>query len=268
MNQWLMIHVMKTAGTSLRYYLEHTVPGSVFPKQHELVSESYGERYLFADEFLGRAARDSRLFLERRFFFGHFHFELVDRLPESFRTAVFLRDPVGRALSMINHKRRVSAKEYGRSSVSDMLENSSFMASQIRDYQAKVFAIRDGSVSPNDPYPMNEARFQYALENLKRCDFIGIMENMRASLCLFEKMAGVEFRGRIPRMNVSYQPVPIRLMKAAFRRTFRPPRFDSRAALSAVELRGIEEAVQYDTRLYSEAVRLNQDNLRAHGLTH
>ncbi len=201
-NPWLVIHIMKTAGTSLRRFLGSKYPGKIYPTEHEL--DQTKKEYLKTTPFLQLILSQPNLLKERQFVFGHFPAILTDLMPMPVRTATFLRDPVTRTISMIHHQHRYRAKR-GVAEVSDLelLRDEKFVAHHIQNYQTKVFSIDDIGVDPNHPRAVSRADLDRAVERLERFDFIGLTERIDDSIKLFMSEIGETEIAAFPHMNRS-----------------------------------------------------------------
>jgi hypothetical protein len=192
MERWLFIHIMKTAGTSFRSLIESDLGGTVYPTRAEL-RQQRNEWYLPAPELLEQVA-DGRIDLAgRRVLCGHYASRLADALPGRWRSVIFLRDPVKRALSMIAHRHKMSQNRFLRfrgPRIADYLKDDAFIGRQITNYQTKVLAM-DALDDVNRPYEVDDAAFERAREALFATDVVGLAEHFSESVRLFEQLSGL-----------------------------------------------------------------------------
>lgn len=127
----------------------------------------------------------------KRFIFGHNSFAMVEMLPAPISTAVVLRDPIQRSLSMIHHRKRVDPENFGELSEIEILENEWFVSRQIRDYQTKVFAIDDVQIKPNDPFAVDNSGFERACNRLDQISLIGLTEFMPNTIDQINENCGI-----------------------------------------------------------------------------
>lgn len=211
MDQWLFVHVMKTAGTSFRLMLEEQLAREIYPTREELAAQR-GRWYLHAPELLARVA-DGRLDLHRRrFVCGHYSVNLRDRLPGTWRTVVFLREPVARTLSMIGHRQRNAGffrRRIVPMSVADWLKKDAFIRNQVENYQTKVLSA-DALANVNKRTLIDKEAFEVAAKNVESVDFIGLTEYFNESISAFNDISGMNFsavphanrgKGRKPTVN-------------------------------------------------------------------
>ena len=232
MDQWLFVHVMKTAGTSFRLMLEEQLAREIYPTREELAAQR-GRWYLHAPELLARVA-DGRLDLgRRRFVCGHYSVNLRDRLPGTWRTAIFLREPVARTLSMIRHRQRNAGffrRRIVPESIADWLKKDIFVRNQVENYQTKVLSI-DALANVNKRATIDKEMFEKAANNVETIDFIGLTENFNDSISVFNDISGMNF-STVPHAN---------------RGKARGP------AVSDQDIEAIRRLVPYDLELYERA---------------
>lgn len=193
MDHWAFVHIMKTAGTSFRKMLEETPEISIYPTRDELAAH-VRRRYLHVDDLLAKIESGGLDVSKRQFLCGHFPASFPERLPGTWRTVTFLRDPVRRTLSMIAHNHRQSGrlKRFFKPNVSKFLANEKYVESQIRDYQTKIFALPPtGNV--NGPFAIDDAAFERAKTRLLETDFVGLTEQFAQSIALFQTLSGQRF---------------------------------------------------------------------------
>lgn len=191
-----VVHVQRTGGTSLRWALEAACGAeAVFPSQAELDARP-GGRYEPASALLERwpEVRD------HRFLVGHYLAAVADRLPGSYRTATFLRDPVARSLSIV----RLRSRESGRP-VADLLADDDFLVGHVADLQTRIFGSTptDGMVRPQESAPADDAMLERACARLETFDFVGWTEDFAASIARFDRTFGTRLQRRIRTENAS-----------------------------------------------------------------
>ncbi len=262
MERWLVIHIMKTAGTSLRQALLAADPARVYPLNPDMRRVGRNLFYHHAPEVLADLSARPELAAERQVFFGHFPAVIRDHLPFPVKTAVFLRDPLARSVSMINHRRRALPRGQRQRPDRAFLTDPAFLAREIRDYQTKVFAIDDVAVTPEATAELDEAAFARALARLEACEFVGITEEMERSMALLRAVSGLPLPEELPRENVAatrrsrLQRVPILGRYVGFS-VSRP------SGLTPEDRAVILRETALDRRLYAAATRLFEDRAAA-----
>jgi hypothetical protein len=231
MDHWLFVHVMKTAGTSFRLMLEEQLAQEIYPTREELAAQR-GRWYLRAPELLARVA-DGRLDLgRRRFVCGHYPVNLRDLLPGSWRTVIFLREPVARTLSMIGHRQRNAGffrRRIAPEGIADWLKKDTFVRGVVENYQTKVLSI-GGSENVNKPVKSDKEMLEQAFETIDSVDFVGLTEYFNDSISVFNDISGMNF-STIPHAN----------------------RAKGRSAVSDQDIEAIRRLVPYDLELYERA---------------
>lgn len=236
------LHIMKTAGTSMRLMLERRLREEMYPWRRD-IKQNHRHQYLPNADLVERFREEDKRWPRRRVIIGHYPYVLAAEVfPKPF-IATFLRDPVKRTLSIIAHRRRKSP-EFADCSITEILQHRPFVEGQVLNYQTRVFAINDPMVHVNARGTTSEADCQRALERLARTGFVGLTERFEESLALFHKRTGIRFHERPRKDNVS-QPLQA----------------------SAEELAMIESLVEHDQRLYQAATERFERHLQATGLS-
>ncbi len=173
----LVIHVMKTAGTSLRKMLEERLcMDAVYPSSRDLAETRRG--WYPGPAALLERDRDGRA-RGARVLVGHIPYVLSEHLePRPFVTAV-LREPVARTVSILEHRRRRTPSRRDQT-YRELLEDEMLVELQIRDYQTKMFAfdsLDECSRTVHVPLEMHGARFERALARLQATDLVGLTED-------------------------------------------------------------------------------------------
>lgn len=197
MDKWLFIHVMKTAGTSFRHLLEKEYHQEVYPTAQDLRSQP-NRHYYQGHDLLDRISAGMLSAQERRFICGHYTFAMTERFPDR-RTAVFLRDPVTRTVSMLAHRRRHSP-DFAALSVLEMLAIQPFRSRQIENYQTKVLGA-SSILDANSSMDVDQSVLKKAKDRIKQLDFLGLSEHFSDSLRLFERVSDTSFTEKSLHVN-------------------------------------------------------------------
>lgn len=187
----VILHVMKTAGTSLRRVLQDRLgPGGVYPSDEDLAAlpehEYLGPRDLLEADQQGRTG-------PARVLIGHLPYVVVDGFTSRPVTAAVLRDPLARTISMMEHRRRSGA--LAEATYEELLDHDEFVANQIRDYQTKVFAFDSVDECPdgvNVPLEIDDGRFGRALRRLDSVDILGLTEDLDSFLSRLGEAVGLD----------------------------------------------------------------------------
>jgi hypothetical protein len=210
--RFLFLHVMKTAGGTLRRQIEAN-----FEREQVYPCEGVDKDMLAANtslEYLTglSASRRARI----RVFTGHFPFMAVELLGADLTTITILRDPVERTLSYLRQRKRNDDVRHALS-LEEIYEDPALFPSLIRDHQSKLFSltVSDEPLSFGHVMDVDASRVELAKRNLERVDVIGIQDRFDELLDELEQRFGWR-RVPVPRQNVdsgARQAVP-----ASFRR--------------------------------------------------
>ena len=172
----LVIHIAKTAGTSLRRMLEDEYgPRLVYPGDFHLRYLPNGW-YPLGSEML----RDYAKLPPHNVLVGHFTAAMADMLPRPYQTAIFLREPIQRSLSMLGQFSRTM-----KIRVPALLEDPQFMADNITDFQTRILGA-DGVCDPHQVEVVDDAVLKRALARLETLDFVGLTERFAESCAVFD----------------------------------------------------------------------------------
>lgn len=189
----LFIHVMKTAGTSLRRMLQDSLGmDAIYPSDHDL--EGLPNGYYLSERDIVEQYHTLR---PHRVLVGHFVAVLSDRLPRKHREFTFLREPLQRSLSMLRFTSQIRGI-----TPAELIADEKFMAKAICDYQTRMFGAGDIH-GPARRKPADDATLDRAIERLSRLDFLGLTERFEESCHLFDRIFGTEVAGLARRENVS-----------------------------------------------------------------
>lgn len=227
MDRWLLIDVMHTGGAALRGLLETKLDGGLYPTREEIAAGAYGW-YAPAPELLNQV-EDGRVDLRnRRVLCGNYAVRFAEHLPGTWKTAIFLSDPVERTLELLAKMARREKRAKNLWRVQHDLDNEEFVETQIRNYQTKILAMH-GTSNVNTVYRVGPEAFERAKAALEALPVVGISEDFARSVALFERESGIALG-------------PVSAPPAA-----------PRVAASEADLARIRDLVAYDIELYALA---------------
>jgi hypothetical protein len=162
--RYAMLHIPKTAGTTLRTILSRAFPEDVFPAAHELEANQ-GNYPRFG------ALRDQLdLVTPRRFVMGHYTLpQLLELFPDR-AIITCLRDPFARSVSVIGHFWR----SYGVPPEA-FLKDTQLVTNQILNQQIR-FLAPSRFTNAKWTIEYSESLVDEALRNLERVKIVGIQE--------------------------------------------------------------------------------------------
>jgi hypothetical protein len=191
----LVIHIAKTAGTSLRRMLQEEYgPRLVYPGDWHLERLPHGW-YPLGSEML----RDHANLPPHNVLIGHFTAAMADMLPRRYQTATFLREPIQRSLSMLGHFSRTLNVP-----VPALIEDPAFMAANIADFQTRILGA-DGVCDPHQVDVVDDAVLARAVTRLETLNFVGLTERFAESCAVFDRRFRTHISKRIRREAV-YRP--------------------------------------------------------------
>jgi len=181
------IHIPKTCGTSFRFMLYNQFPqNQIYPNMSDL--RESGGKYLKFKEIISKKEdiQDST-----HLFMGHYPFQGGNKIftkPINYLT--FLRDPVKRTISNIQHLQRIKP-EYKNDSISEIFEEEHLSQ---KDLQTRFLS--------DSPFkkPTHIDRLEESKKNLEKIKFIGIAERFEESIELIEHTFNWKL-GEILRLN-------------------------------------------------------------------
>ena len=179
----LVIHIAKTAGTSLRIMLENEYGARFIYPGRLYLKNSPNQWYPSGSEMLENYSK----LPFHRVLVGHFTAAMADLLPRPYQTATFLREPIQRSLSMIAHFSRIL-----NVSAPSLIEDPQFMSANIADYQTRVLGA-DRVCEPGQVKVFDENVLNRAITRLETLDFVGLTERFDESCQRFDR----RFRTRI-----------------------------------------------------------------------
>ncbi|MBN2524943.1 MAG: hypothetical protein JXR76_01030 [Deltaproteobacteria bacterium] len=131
---------------------------------------------------------------------GHYPFSLSEQLP-NYKTATFLREPIARAISLIEHRKRCAPRLRNLTYEQIINREKEFVSKQLLNYQTKVMSMTLGDVNAVAG-PIVESALTEAAKNMQRLDFLGITDQFQQSCAIFDHQFGTQLSQRISRQNV------------------------------------------------------------------
>ena len=172
-----LLHIPKTAGTSLRVAFETSLGSqAVFPSAEYL--HRRGGKYLNGNEIeLALAGASPGVKLVQ----GHFSAGEIFRLAPHANVITVLRKPVDRVISLMKH---MQARHGINASFEDMIQPGGAAAGPARNQQTRLLSLLDAGA------PMDE-HLDSAKEQLARFAVVGLTERYPETLALCESLLGV-----------------------------------------------------------------------------
>jgi hypothetical protein len=175
MDKLLFVHIPKTAGTSLRLFLESQVGGNVYPDAQELAADGriYQHWPLFVAKF--RSARLVR---------GHLPYhQLITLYSHKPFTMTVLRHPLRRAISELLHHKRLGTEGTKALSLDEMVLSH-------REYYKPQWHYLGATPDA-------------ALANLAQFDWVGVQEHFEGGLQQLTRLLGCPMPARPPKVNAT-----------------------------------------------------------------
>ena len=159
--RYVVMHIPKTAGTTLRKILSEAFPGDVFPSAGSVTANN-GEYPRFTE------LQNQRKLVDRhRFVMGHYRLPQLLRLFPDRQIIACLREPFARSVSVIGHFWRVHGIP-----PEAFLKDARLVSNQSADQQTRFLAGQPADWAGGQ----SEALVKQALQNLERVKILGIQE--------------------------------------------------------------------------------------------
>jgi hypothetical protein len=185
----LFIHMPKTAGTSLRRMLQSSLGmHAVYPSDKDL-ARRVDRQYPWQAEILENYSSLRRYFVLA----GHFLAAFADQLPVRHRTAVFLRCPVQRSLSLLAHFSKTTGRPPHQ-----LIDDQEIVERHIRNFQTRILGSTDDT-------PTAECAgrvLDHALAKINEFTFVGLTERFQDSCAVFDATFGTTVCQGIRKENV------------------------------------------------------------------
>ncbi|NNE56936.1 MAG: sulfotransferase family 2 domain-containing protein [Hellea sp.] len=203
-NRYFVVHLQKTAGTTLRNRLRKTFrPVQIYPHSQD------GPNILGAIISLSHLERQWKKRGEQiRLIAGHFPLSTTNVLGADFTTMSVLRPPLDRTLSYLRHQREVVATDMNKS-FEEIYDDPARFHSIIRNHMTRMFGMSVKQMRLNDGVYGNIPDSQWLLERAKKgvesLDFVGLQPEFEtfwqelSENCGFDKEAAVNSNATKPK---------------------------------------------------------------------
>lgn len=234
----LFLHIPKTAGTSLRAFLEGLYP------------EPYCHKGWFTDSLLMLPPWE---LAEKYFIAGHYPASILGWLPHNrYRIITFAREPIARSLSHFNHLKTASdafmhyaardsdlgsflSRDDGLYELANIQTRFLGALDLDSDYYPNLSNISKADADAVISGPHIEKLFQRAIDFLEKCDVVGIVEQMQDSMLSLASSLGLSSQASLGHSNRGILNKP---------------------AISDDSLKILREINSFDLKLYDEAKRI------------
>jgi len=175
--QYFFMHIPKTGGTTFRKILTNHFPEQCYyPTKDDLI-ENDGKYYPQLE-----IIKNHSLLLQKTLLIGHFNLEMINYLRKSVRTMTFIREPVSRVLSHVNHLMTTNPNFKGLTP-EDIVDIS---GDRIINLQLKMLGWN------------NSESLDTVIENLEKFDFVGLTENFNESINLVNGKFNWKLKNTVP----------------------------------------------------------------------
>jgi hypothetical protein len=191
-----LIHSPRTGGTALREMLTDEFGEDRVTRSHQNVAvekkESYKDfEFLLGEKGVQAASKNAVLV-------GHFPAQVKDELDFEHYSAIFVREPIARSISML----RKEVKDKGLS-IDELISDTYFMDEYIKDAQCRILSAPASLESGSGIFDVNESMLELAKSKLKEFDFIGLYENYNESIRHFDSTFKTSLQSRMEKVNES-----------------------------------------------------------------
>ena len=192
----ILVHSPRTGGTALREMLTDEFGEDRVTRSHQNVAvekkESYKDfEFLLGEKGVQAASKNAVLV-------GHFPAQVKDELDFEHYSAIFVREPIARSISML----RKEVKDKGLS-IDELISDTYFMDEYIKDAQCRILSAPASLESGSGIFDVNESMLELAKSKLKEFDFIGLYENYNESIRHFDSTFKTSLQSRMEKVNES-----------------------------------------------------------------
>jgi hypothetical protein len=191
-----LVHSPRTGGTALREMLTDEFGEDRVTRSHQNVAVEKKESYKDFEFLLGekgvQAASKNVVLV------GHFPAKVKDELDFEHYSAIFVREPISRSISML----RKESKDQGLS-IEELFSDSYFMDEYIKDAQCRILTAPASLEAGSGIFDVNESMLEDAKSKLREFDFIGLYEDYEESIRYFDSTFKTSLLSRMNKVNES-----------------------------------------------------------------
>lgn len=143
--RYFLVHLQKTAGTSLRDRLRnHFTESEIYPNRDD--GRDKGHSVISVSHLLQQWERRGQ---EIRLLSGHFPLSAIDLIDAEFRTISVLRPPVERTLSYLRHQRALDPEKRD-APLEEIYDDPFLFRGLIRNHMTRTFSLGSDELGPGD----------------------------------------------------------------------------------------------------------------------
>jgi hypothetical protein len=196
-SRYLMLHIPKTAGTSLRNFLVESYQES---RICSIYNDDNDNIYIDYARFLSLSMAQRAHF---KLFIGHLFSTVSQQLPFPHRLLTFLRDPMERVKSNVWHRLRSGPfiiTPTGEIPIKDAVNEA-----KLDEFDNCQIRMIGGIIKETTPR-IGRYHVQFAMQSIyERFDFVGRVEDMETDMAALARLLGISPRP-LPRENVKLEP--------------------------------------------------------------
>lgn len=190
----LFIHTPRTGGTTFRELISTALGEENVYRSHADVSQEGEDSYSDFEKII----TDPNFAKSKKAFFGHFPAAVLDEVEIDVISAIFLRNPIKRAISLLQKESRDRGK-----SVAELFESESFVMRHLDNVQTRILSMNLERSDSSEPITIDAVRFENALKRLESFSFVGITDEFTQSIIRFNGEFGTALEPHSKSVNPS-----------------------------------------------------------------
>lgn len=191
-----LVHSPRTGGTALREMLTDEVGEELVTRSHRDVAIEKNETYSDFEFLLEESGIDAAS--KNAVIVGHFPAKVKDILKFDHYSAIFVREPIARSISMLRKESKVQGL-----SIEELINDTCFMNKYIKDAQSRILTAPASLEAGSGIFDVNESILELAKSKLREFDFIGLYENYEESIRHFDSTFKTSLLFRMNTVNES-----------------------------------------------------------------